>query len=359
MTKKTLFAFWAFICAIILFAGCSGNNPEEVVVSKLNYRYVSAQEGRQILLSNTAYFNAHTQTDIVWKSRGKTNNIDEFKTLYVSQIEDFTDEEKKALDAMISIAEARFDYLGVRLPATGEVTFVKCSMEYEGDAGGFTLGNSVFISTFILQILVDQSHGKRSTSLVYDDFIVNFFSPALIIHELFHCMSRNDAGFRQRLYSLIGFTVMDHEVEFGPTVRNRLYMNPDVERYDNWAEFTINGEKRRCILVSVYDCDYAEVAETDPNASFINYLRCILVPLDDPDTLIPVGQASDFFQIVGSNTTYLLAAEECMAENFCLVFGNGLNGYYDFWDESIHFVPYSTPELIHRIYETMLELYPR
>ena len=83
MTKKTLFAFWAFICAIILFAGCSGSGPEDVV-SKLNYRYVSAQEGQQILLSNTAYFNAHTQTDIVWKSRGKTNNIDEFTALSYS-----------------------------------------------------------------------------------------------------------------------------------------------------------------------------------------------------------------------------------------------------------------------------------
>lgn len=38
------------------------------------------------------------------------------------------------------------------------------------------------------------------------------------------------------------------------------------------------------------------------------------------------------FQIVGNNTNYLLAAEECMAENFGLVFGNGLNGYYDFGD---------------------------
>lgn len=152
----------------------------------------------------------------------------------------------------------RFNYLGIRLPTTGEVTFIKCTMEYEGYAGGFTLGNSIFLSSPILQILVDQSHGKRTYSLVYEEFMQSLYTPCLIIHELFHCISRNDASFRQRLYSLIGFTVMDHEVEFGPTVRNRIYTNPDAERFDHWAEFTIGGEKRRCILVGVYESSYAE-----------------------------------------------------------------------------------------------------
>lgn len=79
---------------------------------------MSFPEGRQILLSNTAYLNAHTQTDIEWKTRGKAKSIEEFTALYASQIQDFTDEEKKVLDAYISIDEARFNYLGIRLPTT-------------------------------------------------------------------------------------------------------------------------------------------------------------------------------------------------------------------------------------------------
>ena len=131
MTRKTLFALLALICANALFTGCSTSNPEEVVVEPfLNYRYASAEEGRQILLSNTAYLNAHTQTDIEWKTRGKAKSIEEFTALYASQIQDFTDEEKKALDAYISIDEARFNYLGIRLPTTGEVTFIKCTMNF-------------------------------------------------------------------------------------------------------------------------------------------------------------------------------------------------------------------------------------
>lgn len=359
MARKTLFAFLTLICAITFFTGCSTNNPEEVVVEPFfNYRYASAEEGRQILLSNTAYFNSHTQADIEWKTRGMANNIEEFTALYASQIQDFTEEEKKALDAVLRINEVRFNYLGIRLPAMEEITFIKCSMEYEGYAGGFTLGNSIFLGSFVLQILVDQSHGKQYYSPNYDEFMF-YYAPVITIHEVFHCLSRNDASFRQRLYSLIGFTVMDHEVEFGPTVRKRIFSNPDVERFDNWAEFTINGEKRRCILVAVYKCSYADIAATDPDASLYNYLECALVPLDAPDTLIPVEQASDFYEIVGANTTYLLAAEECLADNFGFVFGYGFNGYYSYGNDEFHLVPYPSPQLIQGIYETMLAFYPR
>lgn len=70
----------------------------------------------------------------------------------------------------------------------------------------------------------------------------------LISHEIFHCLTRNNAEFRAALYSLIGFHVMDHEVEFGPTIRNLLLQNPDVDHDDCWGEFTIEGQKRRCAL---------------------------------------------------------------------------------------------------------------
>lgn len=40
------------------------------------------------------------------------------------------------------------------------------------------------------------------------------------------CLTRNNAEFREAMYGLIGFKVMDHDVAFGPTVRNLLLKNP-------------------------------------------------------------------------------------------------------------------------------------
>ena len=231
-------------------------------------------------------------------------------------------------------------------------------MDNEGGAAGFTFGNTIYLSSFFVDILSSLWQGKQPPYPAdYNEYIY-LIAPCILAHELFHCLSRKDAAFRQRFYSLIGFTVMDHEVEFGPKVRNLILANPDVERFDNWAEFTINGQKRRCTMVGVYETDYAEVAKTDPGASFFDYSKCVLVPLDDPDTMIPAEQASDFYQIVGSNSDYLIAAEECIADNFGFMIGSGFNGHHDFIGGKLQFVPYQTPELIRGIYETMLELYP-
>lgn len=353
MKRIIRFALAALVCAIPLFTGCQ-RSPVQEEKAHISHRYASAEEGRQIFLSNTAFFQSLTQNDIDWKSRCTGSTIEEFRAFSASQIQDFTDEEKKALEATITLIEARLDGLGIGLPPMEEVTFIKSTMEDEGGAGGYTLGNSIYLSSFLLEILA----GEQSYTPEYDEYI-SLIAPSLIAHELFHCLSRNDARFRQRLYSLIGFTVMDHDVEFGPTVRNILMENPDVERYDNWAEFTINGEKRRCILVAVYECSFAEAAATHPEASFFDYSKSVLVPLDDPDTMIPIEQASDLYQVLGHNTDYLIAAEECMADNFGDLIGYGFNGYYTLQDFRIQFVPYPTPQLIHDIYETMLEFYPK
>lgn len=358
MKRILRFALVAFVCATPLFTSCSTVSPEEEV-SHISYRYATAEEGRQIFLSNTAFFQSLTQNDIDWKTRSTGKTIEEFKTFSSSQIQDFTDDEKKALDAMITIVETRLDVLGIGLPPMEEITFIKSTMEDEGGAAGYTLGNTIYLSCFFLEFLADLWQGKQVYTPDYGEYI-SLIAPGLIAHEIFHCLTRNNASFRQRLYSLIGFTVMDHNVEFGPSVRNMILMNPDVERYDNWAEFTINGEKRRCILVAVYECSYAEAAATNPGASFFDYSKSVLVPLDNPDTMIPIDEASDFYQVVGQNTDYLIAAEECIADNFGNLIGFGFNGYYTLAaDYTVHFVPYPTPQLVHDIYQTMLELYPK
>ena len=183
----------------------------------------------------------------------------------------------------------------------------------------------------------------------------------LISHEIFHCLTRNNAEFRAALYSLIGFHVMDHEVEFGPAVRNLLLQNPDVDHDDCWGEFTIEGQKRRCALVAVYPGTYAEAAEEDPDASFYAYMQSVLVPLDEPDTMIPIADVPGFYDLLGRNTDYICVPEECLAENFSFLISFGFFGRYDLTLDTrkVLFVPYATPALIRGIHAALLEHFPR
>ena len=353
--KKLFLSLSALICTLSLLTGCCCPWEPEAKTSHISHRYATAEEGRQLRLNNTNYFDALTQNDIDWKFRQTGKTLDEFKTFAAAQIRDFTDAEKNALDAMITLVETRLDALGVCL-RTDEVIFIKTDMEDEGGAGGFTQKNEIYLTSFLVEAAVDILQGNAPYPPEYLEYL-SIITPNLIAHELFHTLTRNDARFRQQMYSLIGFTVMDHEIEFGPTVRNLILQNPDVERFDNWAEFTINGQKRRCTLLPVYACSFAEAAATNPDASFFDYMQCVLVPIDAPDTMIPVEQASDFYTVLGHNTDYVIAAEECLADNFGNLVSFGFNGSYSYGYDGVRFVPYQTPQLVHDICETLRNYY--
>ena len=109
--------------------GCCPCEPE-AKTSHISHRYASAEEGLQLRLNSTDYFNALTQNDIDWKFRCTGKTLDEFKTFAANQIKDFTEEEKKALDAMITLVETRLDALGVCLQSD-EIIFIKSDMEDE------------------------------------------------------------------------------------------------------------------------------------------------------------------------------------------------------------------------------------
>ena len=346
-----LLSLSALLCALFFLTGCCCPSEPEEKTSHISHRYATAEEGRQLRLNNTDYFNALTQNDIDWKFRCTGKTLDDFKTYAASQIKDFTEEEKKAIDEIISLIELRLDALGICL-RTDEIILIKSDLDDEGGAGGITHKNEIYLSSFLVEAFVYALKGETVYPPEYLEYI-NFETPSLLAHELFHCLTRNDARFRQQMYSLIGFTVMDHEVEFGPAVRNVLLQNPDVERFDNWAEFTIDGQKRRCTLIPVYVCSFAEAAVTDPAASFFYYMQSVLVPLDEPDTMIPVEQASDFYSVVGRNTDYVIAAEECLADDFGNLIAFGFNGYYDYVNGGVQFIPYQTPQLMHDICDTV------
>ena len=354
----------AVLCCVIAMTVMAACKEESVVIQQqtqantIPYRFASKEEGRNLKLANSAYFESLTQNDIDWKLSMSGKSLDEFKTLAAEQIVDFTPEEKKALSKTIDFIEARCTELGFLLPCKEEIVFIKTKMGDEGYAGGYTLKNEIYLCDHETERFARAYQGDPTLDADYLEYYTHL-SRLIVSHEIFHTLSRNDAEFRRLMYNLIGFSIMDHEIEFGPTVKNMLLHNPDVERYDNYADFTINGQKRRCTLIAAYPCSFAEAVAVNPNANFFYDMQSILVPLDEPDTMIPISEASDFYDVLGRNTGYVCAAEECIADNFSFLITFGFNGHYEHWleDRKIHFIPYATPEIIRNMHNIMLEHY--
>ena len=75
--------------------------------------------------------------------------------------------------------------------------------------------------------------------------------------------------------------------------------------------------------------------------------------------MIPIEQATDFYDIMGYNSNYLLAAEEYLADNFSYLVAYGLDGRYDFDrdQDCLVFIPYPTPQLISSIHNMLTQYY--
>ena len=149
------------------------------------------------------------------------------------------------------------------------------------------------------------------------------------------------------MYAQIGFTVMDHDITFPDAITQRMGINPDVEHLDNYAEFTINGQKRRCELILLYDKSWAGAsAEKGDRIVFFQFVKPGLVPLDDMSKVYDVTDASDFWTVVGRNTEYVISPEECLADNFSYAVVQGLHPA----------TPYKSPQLIQNIITALKQL---
>ena len=161
-------------------------------------------------------------------------------------------------------------------------------------AAGYTSGGAIFIGWFAY------------SPEYYDDDTFRY----LVAHELFHCLSRQFPEFRQAMYSLIHFTVLDQDINVPEEIRARIIANPDVEHHDNCATFTINGEKKDCYLVFLTDSVFEKEGDT-----FFSGMYSGVVPLDG-SAVYRVDEVEDFWDVVGRNTDYVEDPEEAMATNF-------------------------------------------
>lgn len=74
----------------------------------------------------------------------------------------------------------------------------------------------------------------------------------------------------------------------------------------------------------------------------LSYSSTVLIPTDNLSETYSIDDASDFWEVIGKNTEYVTAAEECLADNFAFAILFGKNG-----------IKYNSPEIIANIIEYM------
>ena len=279
----------------------------------INIRFATKEEGQQLIRSNSSYYDRLSQTDIDWRARKEGATLNELITYAAEQVQEFTPRQREVIKYCVDYIDSRLNRLNAHLPLPEEIIFVSTAMGDEGYASAYTSRNIIVVNSNLLEYTE-----YRINTLDADcwPFFLQDLS-VLIAHELFHCTTRHSPAFRRAMYALIGFTVLDHDIEFPDHILQMIMANPDVEHIDSYAEFTIDGEKHRCALLPLYNRTWAEACQdTGKSASFFNSIQASLIPLDDPDNPVDPDDASDFWYKMGRNTDYVTAPEECLAVNF-------------------------------------------
>ncbi len=307
------------IVFILLFCLCAAAVPgaawagdaqtQQTQERVLSYHLADAEEGAALMLGNAEYYAGFSQNDLDYRMQKQGASMEEYQAFAREQVLDFTEDEAALIEEYFLDMEARLAETGCVLPPLDEIVFIKTTMAEECDAGGYTHNTQIYVSE---HLLAEGAAGDEGLS----DYLTTFFW-----HELFHCLTRCNPDFRADMYRIIHFTVGDGDYPLPPRVFEYHISNPDVEHHNSWASFLIDGKEVKCFTDFV-TTKHFEV----PGDTFFDYATTALVPIDGADIYYTPEQASNFDEVFGRNTGYVVDPEECMADNFSYAMSFGMDG---------------------------------
>jgi hypothetical protein len=288
---------------------------------ELNYHFADAEEAANLLLSNRVYYENMNQNDLNFRMQKLNATLEELEELVKREVRDFTEKDKTIIDNSIKNIKRICKERGYTLPPLNDIVFAKTTTREEYDSGAYTHGTEIYLGEWLFE-------------LVHKEDEYEFFNE-VIAHEIFHCLTRKYPSFRRDMYSIIGFTIVEKDFEFPKETADRIISNPDVEHHNSYATFEINGEKKDCTLIFTTIRPFEE----EGDSFFDSDLQMTgVVPIDDLYTIYDAKDVSNFFEVLGRNTNYVIDPEETLADNFMHTIIEGLDG-----------MDYDTPRIIESI----------
>lgn len=292
--KKTLL----FILVASAYISCRAS-PALHSISKLS-KFASKEEGFKYLSINDEYTKGFSQFDIQSKTQKINGTFKDWLELNNESLLNWTEDEQAKIKTQLSYIDSVININQYHFNLPKEVVFIKSTMIHEGGAEGYTRGNCIVLKEGIAELPNPQLR-------------------ELLLHELFHVISRHDAALRKDLYQLIGFTICN-SIELTPDLKKMLISNPDAPFRDSYIKLKIGDIFKDCMMILYSDKDYS-------GGSFFAYLKIGLVELslnekkeivlrNGKPIIYEIDKVGNFFEQIGFNTNYVIDPEEVMADNF-------------------------------------------
>jgi hypothetical protein len=295
------------LAALLVLAGIIPAAAQAVpLYGATQLRFASAAESRLRLGTRDAFVAAMSAYDRSARTgRREAVSENEFLEFAAGQALDWPPAEVAKLSA--SIAKIAEQLRPLQLPLPKEVWLVKTTGREEAETA-YTRGNAIVIPQQYMDVAAEELE-------------------RIIIHELFHVISRNAPERRNALYAIVGYRECGPLV-WPPELEPRRITNPDAP--DNRYCITL---QRAGTPLTFYPVLFAREEVYDP-ALPGTYLDRLLFKLlavmgsgtnwipgraGDALVLLDAGSVPEYFAAIGLNTRYIIHPEEILADNFILL----------------------------------------
>lgn len=275
--------------------------------SAAQFHFATPAEGAAVLTADDDYLRAMSPADPALRLKStKPQTLAALKSAYAADVLEWNARQRARIDAVLGREHAKLDALARWLPA--RVDFVLVTREVEGGLP-HTRGTSILLPA----PLIDSAEPLDS----------------IVVHELFHVLSRNNPARRDSLYALIGFQPC-RVVEPQQYAARRI-TNPDAPTLAHFLPLTDDG--REGLVPYLYAA--GPVFDPAAGAQFVNQFRVGFLHVSvtgpsgatrcepyagDADPVLPLAAHKDVIdRKTGANTGYLIHPEETLADNFALL----------------------------------------
>lgn len=260
-------------------------------------------EAKELITTRDSYINNLTQLDLDCRCHKHGATLDEYLELCKDSVLEFSDEESFILSDLLCEIDRELKRRGMMLPFVERINIVKTSGDEENNVFGYTRDNTIYIC----QRSFDKGEG---------------FVEHVLVHELFHVLTRNCQEFKKSMYSIIGFEVEDKFFDYPETRLGYFVSNPDVCNQMCHAKMFVGFKEYDLVTVAFSQHRY-------DGGGFHNYYRPCFVAIDENNDFLRdergelfvfnFQQVSDsYLSHIGRNTHYWANPEEALAENFVI-----------------------------------------
>ncbi len=296
-----------FLSAISVMLLASTVGAEEVRLGEGSIiRFSDVDAGRDLMTAADDYLTRLSPFDLSARMEtDKTVTLEQFTAHLAAQVLPWSEEQTSQLrPILVSVADqlARWD---LDFPET--VLLVRTTGIGEAHAA-YTRGNAV--------VLPDRLLAWPEDKLI-----------DLVIHELFHVLSRRNPELRDQLYRIVGFEPCG-EIALPEELARRKITNPNAPVIEHVVRLSI-GEER--VYVVPLLLSRSETYDVQRGGTFFEYLQFRLLEVERTHGSWQVAQPNgeprlhspettpSYLETIGRNTHYIIHPEEVLADNFVLL----------------------------------------